>query len=64
MLDVKEAIGGEECLRGEMTGFYLLRPFFMLISIIWKRFSANLAKQNNMLAAICLVLPFGFFSPV
>ena len=31
LLDVKEAIGGQGRLRGAMTVFYLLGPFFMLI---------------------------------
>ena len=31
LLDVKKAIGGQGRLRGAMTVFYLLGPFFMLI---------------------------------
>ena len=31
LLDAKEAIGGQGRLRGAMTVFYLLGPFFMLI---------------------------------
>ena len=36
----------------------------MLISIIWTCFRANLANRNNVLAATCFVVPFGFFFPV
>ena len=35
----------------------------MLISIIWTCFRANLANRNNVLAATCFVVPFGFFFP-
>ena len=31
LLEAKEAIGGQGILRGAMTIFYLLGPFFMLI---------------------------------
>ncbi len=31
LLDMKEVIGGQGRLRGAMTAFYLLGPFFMLI---------------------------------
>ena len=64
LLDVKEAIGGQGRLRGAMTVFYLLGPFFMMISIIWTCFGANLADKNNVLVATCFMGPFGFFFQV